>query len=167
MAPGVGSDELQSVRETAGRLRGQPMIGRIADRHERGDRRKRIVEPGRRIGGNEGATSEIGVLQRRQRIGQRIERGLAGRSEIHRQSVRRIDHGLPVQLYLHWKIDPARAKVTNFGSIVVRENMLNAEVPLNGLRALLIRNITLRQKASFTRTQWTDGSIGKNSASGE
>src|SRR5690242_6929847 len=149
MAPGVGSDELQSVREAPRQLRGQPMIGRVADRHKRGDGRSRIVESGRGVGRNEGAASDVSILQRLQRIGERIERGLTRCAEIHRKSIRRIYYGLPVQLDLHGKKKSACAQITNFGSIVLGENMLNAKVPLNGLRALLIRNITLRQKARF------------------
>src|SRR6266576_2773976 len=80
-----------------------------------------------------------------------------------------IDLVLDVQPVLHQQMDAARTKIAGFQSVVVVENMLHAEVPLNGVGEFLVGQvaggrftcIADGQTAAARQATWEDAAVGQ------
>src|ERR1700687_147811 len=134
MAPGISSDHAEPVGEASVQLQSETIVRRIPDWLELHDR---ISETGR-----EELRNRIRpCLDLRQRRGEPIQGGLTWGLQVRWQEDAGRHLRLLVDTVLHVQVNAARAQVAGLKGIVFLKYALDADVPLDGVRELLIRDV--------------------------
>ena len=157
LAPGVGADELEAVREPPFRLSCEPVVDRVAAVGKREDKR---AESGIREL-RKGCRLRVDVTESQcQRVQFGVSRTLVERGK----GTLRIRPGRQRQDCLREELDSAGAKVARGECVVLLDDSLDPEIPLERVRQVLVRDVGRSERASPLLIKLVRPLVGANTA---